>query len=502
MMHRLPWPALVTWALLLCSCSSPRYTPSGNSLLDLRNPDLRPEQRVDAADDAWAATLAGQFERETTRAAFKDLAWSPATPIDVRVACVSHLLDDPNPEAQADARRMANLMLPTEPSRTVVSAIAVRAGQRGWKEMTSALVRSYARPVEGVPDDQRAEKIALAELYPDRPMADTLFDVFLDPGYDDTPVELRLNQRTRADVWDLLGRVDERGALRRGLIQRAQASDVPEATRASVRALQRALDSLSVVPRTGDELRWIESLNNGSAENEQWWAQATSAVASLTPEQREQLEIRHVEPIRWASLHRAHLLSQSRTQLLDRLEETLAGREHYKRTAEKRVLDQPRREKLSEWSGVLSWGDLLTIHVVDQAVHQQSIIDRLYEQVGIDRDDRTTEYGGVLESAEGDSFRILLFRPRVRDRKSDTEFVASEDMIRYADRALAFYHQHVQSGVETQHAGPSEADLIFAARSGRTCVVFTAAGKSGLNIDLYQPNSVVIDLGTVGSIEP
>lgn len=488
--------------LLLASCASPRYTPSGNALLDLRNPDLRPEQRVRAADDAWALMLAQQQDRDTTRTAFKDLAWSSAAPIDVRAACVAHLLDDPNSQGQADARAMANLMLPTERSRTVVSAIAARAGQNGWKEMTSALVRSYARPVEGVADDQRAERIALMQLHPNRPLAETLFEVFLDPGYDDTPAELRLNQRTRADVWDLLGRVDESGALRRGLIQRAQAGDVPESTRASVRALQRALETLSVVPRTGDELRWIESLNNGSADNESWWAEASSAVSGLSVEKREGLEIRHIEPIRWAWQHRRDLPARSRAELLEDLSKALEGRTHFKRTAEQRVLDQPRRERLSDWAGQLSFGDLVALHVIDMASRDPAVVKRLYEQVEIDRQDRTTEYGGVIEPSEGSSFRILLFRPRVRDRNSDTEFVASEDMIRYADRALAFYHQHVQSGAETKHAGPSEADLIYAARSGRSCVVFTAVGKAGLNVDYYQPNGVVIDLGTVGGAEP
>lgn len=485
----------------MVSCTSPRYQPSGNALLDLRNPNLRAEIRVSSADQAWVDVLSGLGDRETTRNAFKDLAWSPAAPVDVRVACITHLLDDPDPAGQADARRMAMLMLPTERSRTVVSAIAARAGQRGWKEMTSALVRSYARPVEGVPDEQRAERMALEQMYPDRSLADTLFAVFLDPGYDDAPPELGLNQRTRADVWDLLGRVDQTGELRRGLIRRAQADDVSESTRASVRALQRALDSFGVVPRTGDELRWIESLADGSAENETWWREASSAIDALSSEQREGLELRHIEPLRWVRAHRPDLLGQSRQALLQSLESTLAGRDHFKRSAEKMVLGQMRKERLADWAPVLSWADLVTIFVIDEAVRQPALVDRLYQQVEIDHADRTTEYGGVIEATADGTFRILLFRPRVRDRKSDTEFVASEDMIRYADRALAFYHQHVQRQANPSHAGPSEADLLFAARSGRNCVVFTGVGKSGLNVDYYQPNGVVLDLGVVAPPE-
>lgn len=487
--------------VVLAACASPRYTASGNSLLDLRNPDLRVPVRVDSAEAAWAEMLEGTRDRATVRRAFKDLAWSPATPIDVRMTCVGLLLDDPNADDQADARQMARLMLPTERSRSVVTAIASRAGARGWTDMAAPLVRSYARSVALVEDGDRAEHIALEQLHPDRSVAETVFEVFLEPGYDDTPPELRLNERTRADVWDLLGRLDETGELRRQLIARAQTGDASDAARASVQALKRGLGELSVVPRTGDELRWLESLAT-NPDNAAWWSQTAAAVATLPAATRAELELRHLEPIRWSAANRAGWLGMDRAALLTELDNRLGPREHHKRTAEKTVNRQPRREALSDWAPSLSWADLLTALVVDEAVHQPQVLARLEQQIGIDRADRTTEYGGVIESVEGDQFRIVLFRPRARDRTSDTAFAASEDMVRYSDRALVHYHQHVQADNNAKYAGPSDADMTYAGRSGRTCLVFTNVDAGRLNVDLYQPNAITLDLGMVQTPKP
>lgn len=499
--HHATRAVLAAAVVVLFACASPRYTASGNSLLDLRNPDLRVPLRVDSAEAAWAEMLAGERDREGVRRAFKDLAWSPATPIDVRMTCVGLLLDDPNTEDQNDARQMARLMVPTERSRSVVTAIASRAGERGWTEMASPLVRSYARSVALVEDDDRAEHIALEQLHPDRSVAETVFEVFLEPGYDNTPPELRLNERTRADVWDLLGRLDETGDLRRRLIARAQTGDASESAKASVAALKRGLEELSVVPRTGDELRWLESLATDPA-NQAWWSETAGAVGSLPAAKRETLELRHLEPIRWSMAYRPAWIGADRSALFGELDARLSGREHHKRTAEKTIHRQPRRESLAEWGASMTWADLLAALVVDEAVHQPQILGRLEQQIGIDRADRTTEYGGVIESIEGDQFRIVLFRPRARDRTSDTAFAASEDMVRYSDRALLHYHQHVQASNNAKYAGPSDADMTYAARSGRTCLVFTSIDAGTLNVDLYQPNSVTLDLGMVKTPKP
>ncbi len=483
--------------LWLPGCASPRYKATGDVLLDMRNPDLRVRDRVAAAETLWSEMLAGERERDLTRRAMKDLAWSTATPIDVRVSCIAMLLDDPDPAGQEDARTMARLMLPTERTRSVVAVIASRAGQNQWRDMTSALVRSYSRPVDEVADLERAERIALDQLHPGRSIGQTIFEVFLEPGYDDTPAELRLNQRTRADVWNLLSRVDDTGQMRRSLIAHASSTSVPADARLAVDALERAFSDLAIIPRTGDELRWVESLRSGSAENQKWWSESTSAVGRLRDDQRTGLEIRHIEAVRWAGIHRPGLLASSRSQLLAELSASLEGREHYRRSAEKMVMNAPRKERLSDWQSYLVWGDLLAMLVIDEALTNDALRARLFEYVEIDRIDRTTEYGGIIEASEGEAFRSLLFRPRARDRTSDTEFVASEDMILASDRALLHYHLHVQRVANAEYAGPSQADLEYAATSGRSCVVFTSINADRLNVDFYQPGGAVIDMGTI-----
>jgi hypothetical protein len=46
-------------------------------------------------------------------------------------------------------------------------------------------------------------------------------------------------------------------------------------------------------------------------------------------------------------------------------------------------------------------------------------------------------------------------------------------------------------------AGPSDGDILYAADSGRTCLVFTSVASDTLNVDLYTPNGAVIDLGMI-----
>mgnify|MGYP001627977827 FL=1 len=73
-------------------------------------------------------------------------------------------------------------------------------------------------------------------------------------------------------------------------------------------------------------------------------------------------------------------------------------------------------------------------------------------------------------------------------------------MIRFSDRALAHYHFHANERNNEKYAGPSRADYINAETSGRTSLVFTSIKEDELNVDLYQPNGVVIDLGIIRPI--
>lgn len=466
----------------------------------LRDHAAPPVARVRALEQAWSEAEGGERDRAPTRAVLKDLVWDGNTPEQVRLPALQTLLDDTSPEGQADSRRMAILMLPTERDRTATALLSAAAARHGWTDATAALVRSYARPLEGIPDADRPEREALRRLHPGRDLAEIVYGVFVDPQTDPGPGDLRLDERARLDAWELLSRLHETRGRREELLRAALPEDAGADARRLRSVLLATFDQFGVLPSRAAETRWAASLaEQGSPAAQRWWREAGEAASRLGPGQREGLELRHVEPVRWAAEHRPQWLDASAAELESQLRGRLEGREHVRRTAENAPTRKDATEKLGDWIDELVWGDLLSILVLDEAVRSEAVVRSVAEYARLDRADRATEYGGLIEVApEGDGFRAVLFQPRTRDRGNDYRFVASDDMIRYSDRALAHFHMHVQRDNNRRIAGPSPGDLAYTAWSGRNCIVFTSVREGQMNVDYYQPNGAVIDLGLIG----
>lgn len=503
---------LMLWTLLAvgiggfglgCSGSS-KYVPTGNPLLDLRNPELLERDRIKAAELAWDEVERGVRVRERTRKALKNLAWSNATSPELRLKVLELLMSDESVEGSADSRAMARLLLPTERSPDAVRILANRAVVGGWDELVPALVRSFARRSPNVPDEDRDERTALLALRPGMNIDRIVFDVFLNPSMGTENVReqavLRLSQRTRDDAWALLARLDQGGDLRRALIRADFELEGEEASRVMVRDLRAAQSELGVMPDTAMEIGWLTNLRQHADKrnqrlNAQWWTDTARGVSMLDHAQREGLALRHLEPVRWASVNRAAWLSLDREALFGVASERMGRRIHHKRKHQRG--EEPRKERLGDWADSLSWGDLLTVLVVDDAVQNEWVVEQIFMQRDLDKKDNSTEYGGVIERDADTGFRAVLYRPRSRDRLDDQRFVASDDMFRYSDRALVHYHMHADKRNNTKYAGPSVGDFVNAQMSGRANLVFTSLGKHELNVDLYFPNGVVIDLGQI-----
>ncbi len=482
--------------------SSKQFTPSGNPLLDVRNPELLDRDRVAAAEKAWAEVEAGVRVRDRTREAFKSLAWSNSTGENVRITLIRLLMSDRSEEGLADSLNMARLMLPTERSPAVVRLLAEAGVERGWVELTPALVRSFARTSPNVPDSARPERAAIDRLNPGVGVEEAVYAVFLRPSRwvsgEQQGAVLRAEDRTRDDAWALLSRLDTSGRLRARLIGEPVPPDAEPGSAADVEMLRAALRDLGAIPRTGSELAWLRRLyrnEDGDLRNRNaaWWAEATAAVARLSAEQRRGLELRHAESVRWVAAHRPAWLTQDRQGLIRDLGARLEDRPRQTREAARG--QRRRSERLADRADQMSWGDVLTVLVMDDALRQEGVRAGLIEQAALDRQDTSTEYGGILEAAEGDQFRVVLFRPRARDRLGDDKFVASGDMIRFSDRAIAHYHLQVQKPRMGRQAGPSDGDLLYAADSGRNCLVLTSVASDLLNADIFMPNGVILDLG-------
>lgn len=485
-------------AVILAGCASTQPGPDDDPWEWLVDEGRSAEQRTAAVDAAWAQVIAGEVGGQAGREAMRELFWKRTLPSVVRVGVLDRLVEDPDEEGLEATRQMLRLALPTERDQEIVRRASEEAAARGWTGQTPSLVRALSRPQAGVPLRERPEARAIDALHPDRSLDEVVFSVFLDPATRAGPGDARLDERVQEDAWALLSRLDASGRGRLELLDSAADAGDAAGVLGDLRASWRDLGTL---PETGPELRWLRSLRGGSGRDAQlnraWWSQATEAIGGLRDDQREQLGLRHAEPIRWASRHRTSWLDASREELLDVLAERLDGRRKHRRTVDRADDSGPHRDRLEDFRDRLRWADVLTILVVDEAVRQPSVAESLIEHARLDRRDRTTEYGGVLEWAGEQGFRVVLYPPRQADRVNDYTFVASPDMIRASDRALAHYHLHAASEMMPAHAGPSRTDLRYAATSGRTCVVLTSIRSGVLNADYYQPDGVVIDLGEI-----
>lgn len=488
-----PWPALLVLAVplvLIPGCSGSGET-SGDPLVDARNEKLANWRRVDAVKAAWAEGDASR--RASVREALKDQMWSHETPPEVRVAIIDTFASDTDPAGLADTRNELRGMLPVEPDREVVSAICRKIVAGQWTEFGPALVRSYSREVEKVSDDKRAERIALQSIAPNSTPERVAFDVFLRPPEDAADAPIKLRERTRQSAWDLLARLDPTGAKRREWLDGASPEEPV------VRDMRRLLGELRVVPISGGEITWMTSLFNPSnSAAAAWLARTTPVISSLRPEQADGLRMRHLEPIRWASTNRSDWMSASRAELLAELESRLKDRE-FRDRGETSSFKRPVPSRLRDWSKHLSWADVLTILVVDDAIRSPGAESAIFTQVEADQRDDTTEYGGIITLRDDPaSFaRLVMYMPRGSERAGDRRFFAPQELIDASELALAQYHFHVQTWRNSDFAGPSVEDLQFVSRFGRTCLVLSGVAEGRLNIDFCQPDGAVIDLGMI-----
>ncbi len=478
---------------LLCSCAS--HKPPADPLSDLRNPSLSVPARQKAITRSWEMAQAGTLDRTAVREDLKTVAWSRHWDVSLRLAALSALLSDPDDKGREDTHGMARLMLPREPEPRVTEVLANAAAKNNWKDATPALVRSLSIPWIGIPDRDRPESQAIRRLNPGASLEGVVYKVFRDPPEDGGPFGLVPADKVRTDAWNVLNRLDPDGSVRAALIA--------EDTGGPASDLRAAMTDLKVMPGTGEELAWLSALRtNPAPEYRDWWAKTSSVVLSLQSPRAEHLRIRHLEPIRWASEHHPQWLAASADELYNELAQRLDGRKLHRRMARDPGEPKPVSEKLADSRSILTWADLLSLLVIDDALRNPGVPEALFAQAAMDKDDKTAEYGGLLRSDSAGAFSVVLYPPRPGSRRGDNEFVASSDMFTQSDHALAHYHLHAQDTHNATYSGPSRGDLTYAARHGRTCLVLTWVSTRALNADVYTPEGAVIDLGEIAAPTP
>ena len=489
-------------ASVLAACSG---GPERSKLNVVRDRAESASKRTQAVEDIRAEQSAAARAGEgaiTPKDVYKEIAWTVSEPPRLRAAVVDALLNDRDPAVVTEAKEMAKLLLPKEITREVVVAICRNAGTKGWTDFAPAIVRAYSRPLPGVAEEDRVERKALTDLFPGQPVDDTVFSVFMTPPVVPPTEGIDWTMRYRADAWNVLARVDPDGKLRGAMLDAARPGAGSDSL---VEALRAAKADLRTVPISGEELTWLASLRSPRRkENAAWWQAATAAVTKAPA--NEVLRMRHIEPIRWAAANRPDALAMSRADLEQAVRARLKGREFHQRTvSEGTKNDGPLKSELFDRrASELSWGDLLTLLIIDESIRQPHIVKAHFAQASSDRADKSTEYGGLLAftpvRSEPERAVVMLYMPRGAQRRGDTQFVASDDMIGASDLALAHYHFHVQTERNGEYAGPSRADLEYASRFGRACIVLTSIREGVMAVDYYQPGEVNIDLGGLAAM--
>ncbi len=479
----------------VCACSS--SDTDNDSLTRVRDPKLSPQRRAEAAVEAWAESeppSSSGLEREAVRKSFKDLAWSTNVPGQVRLAVIDQLMNESDAAGLEDSRAMARLLLPNEQNRAVVAYLCNISAERGWTDMTPAIIRQWSTDQPEEPEATRVERLAIQRLHPGVDPARVAFDVFVNPQTDPGPYKLRWDLRTRAAAWDLLARLDVDGSLRASLLSPQSDIAFPTDDR-TLNDIRACYAEMHVVPRNGEELRWLDSLRDPKNKaNASWWTATRGAVSVLRDDQTVGLRLLHLEHVRWASVNRPEWVRATREELYSEARSRMQGREIHERAVGVDYTKQT-TERLDRQEGTLCWGDLLAMLVLDEAAKEGALRQALFSQIAMDRADTTTEYGGMVSASASDGFLVTMYPPRPSNRLGDRKFVASDDLIAASDRAFAHYHFHVQKSQNREYAGPSEGDLDYAARLGRMCIVLTSLNDETLNIDAYFPGGYVVDMG-------
>lgn len=470
-----PVPARLSWffaslCVLVTGCAS---APESDPIVTLNTMSItgRAHHRAIAALEAWP-------DPETAEQALERVVIRDGYLVDVREAALAELARRDVARAMTALRRS----LPQSSAWGWITRASQIIAERDWRDLTPALVSSWARPVLYVKDDlERPEYRALAAMHGGENVTDVVYHMF---------VESRgvAQQGLRSRCWELLHRLGQRERLVKLLAE----SDAP-ADDGMLLDLQAGARELGLVPHNREEILWLRRLRE--PQNAEFWSRAVAAVQRMSPDRRAGLEIRDLPIVVSASLHEPELLDAAPEELYRQVEQSLRGRRHYTHDSNYDGFAETSRQRLHEVREKLTWGDLAAMVIALRAVSVPQVVDHLFNYAARDRADDSTEYGGIIALDSRDRFEIREFVPVIRYH--DNRFEASQAMLDAGYTSIFHFHLHVQNERNDKYAGPSFGDVNYADNTRANCLVFTSINRDTLNVDFYRHGRVIVDLGEV-----
>lgn len=473
-MHRPPagqglFLLLIIW--FVSGCSSP---PVKDPIQTLGTPSLLSKTHR----EALAMLKQRPADDEETNKALERVISTAGYTVPVREEALNMLAE----RDLARAKRTLRNTLPNTSAWAWLERACAIIAERGWVDLTPALVSSWARPSTLERDDtKRPEYLALVVLHGKDQVIEVVFDTFRDS-------RSVAEQGLRTRCWDLLMRLGQRERL----VALITSSDVPTDD-VMLLDLQAASRDLGVIPRNREEILWIRKLR--LPENAAFWTQAKLATAEMPAERRAELEIRDLPVVVSASLHEPELLTQSDAQLYQRVEAYVQSQKHHDQQSNFEGFAGSGSEKLYTHRAKYTWGDLAAMLIAIRAMEVPEVVAHLFDYAARDHEDESTEFGGVIALDSRNRFEILEFPPVIREH--DQKFISSQQMLDAAYVAIFHFHFHVQQTRNDRYAGPGYGDINYADNTRANCLVFTSVGDGVMNVDYYRHDRVVVDLGDI-----
>ena len=394
-----------------------------------------------------------------------------------------------------DARAQAFTLLLETDRKALVEALAASLptmGDIAWRErvcgmiadagieeLVPTLIRAWANPAVGFNTKERPERIALGRLVGEERVSETLLRTMREAN-PATAMNLRLR------CWELLMRSGDSARLRALLAD-------SEAVRgdAMLADLARVATELGVLPTTREELLWARELCR--PERGAFFAEARDALAKMPAARREAVEIRSLPTAVAAAKRRPALLTDDDAALYAEIE---------RRTKDRRRLSPDFTgfgggfsENLVEQRERATWSDLAAMALLLDLVEDRALLRHVFEQADRDREDRSTEFGGVIAlDAEGRG-ELLEFPPRMK--AGDLRFESPQALFDALYTGLFHFHNHAQKYENADYAGPHMGDFTFADSTRCNGVVFTFVSVDEVDVDFYRHGRFVVDLGVV-----
>jgi hypothetical protein len=411
-----------------------------------------------------------------TKAALRRMVAADGYAIDARVIAFDLLLD-------TDRKALVEAL---ENSLPRMSDVAWREraceliGERRVEELVPTLIRSWANPAPGMdPTRPRPERVAIAAIVGEDQVAATLVRTMRESS----PAT---QANLRARCWELLMKLGETPKLR------ALLADA-DATRGDgmLIDLGRLSSELGVLPVTREEILWARELCQPSRAD--FFAEAREALARMSPARRESLEIRAI-PVAVACMkRRSDLLAADESAIFDEVARRIDGRR--KASPDFTGYGNGFSESLAMQREELVWADLAAMALALDLLAEKPFALHLFEQADRDREDRSTEYGGVIGLDASARAELLEFPPR--SKTSDVRFESPQPLFEALYTRPFHYHNHTQKYDNSDYAGPHMGDFTFADSTRCNGLVFTFLSADQLGVDYYRHGRVVVDLGAV-----